>query len=161
MGIFHYSLLIIKIRWQKRSLDEHLTNINQQAIYGIVHGGMNEDFRTESSHFVNSNDFNGTAIGLFFYFFEILRSLNCLCVGGSLGKNRNDVYNITDFVCKIINPERPVHLLGIGDLESIEKCIPCGIDTFDSAYPTRCARHGLLFSRFLFYSFLLNFIFMI
>jgi queuine tRNA-ribosyltransferase len=37
-------------------------------------------------------------------------------------------------------------LLGIGDLTSIASCIKLGIDTFDSSHPTRCARHGLLFT---------------
>jgi queuine tRNA-ribosyltransferase len=38
-------------------------------------------------------------------------------------------------------------LLGIGDLESIESCVPLGIDTFDSSYPTRAARHGILLTQ--------------
>lgn len=42
--------------------------------------------------------------------------------------------------------DKPNHLLGIGDLVSIEQCIPLGIDTFDSSYPTRAARHGILFT---------------
>ena len=41
-------------------------------------------------------------------------------------------------------PEKPVHLLGIGDISSLNLCIPLGIDTFDSSYPTRAARHGQL-----------------
>ena len=42
---------------------------------------------------------------------------------------------------------KPNHLLGIGDLPSLKKCIPLGIDTFDSSHPTRCARHGVLFTK--------------
>ena len=38
----------------------------------------------------------------------------------------------------------PNHLLGIADLESLEACIPLGVDTFDSSYPTKVARHGTL-----------------
>ena len=45
-----------------------------------------------------------------------------------------------------IPTDKPNHLLGIGDLESLEHCIKFGIDTFDSSHPTRCARHGLLFT---------------
>ena len=41
--------------------------------------------------------------------------------------------------------ESPNHLLGIGDIESIDIIVKLGIDTFDSSHPTRCARHGLLF----------------
>ncbi len=39
--------------------------------------------------------------------------------------------------------EKPNHLLGIGDLGSIDKGIALGIDTFDSSYPTKAARHGV------------------
>lgn len=39
---------------------------------------------------------------------------------------------------------RPCHLLGIGDIPAIDAAIPLGIDTFDSSYPTKAARHGTL-----------------
>ena len=42
--------------------------------------------------------------------------------------------------------ERPNHLLGIADLRSIAKCVPAGVDTFDSAFPSRNGRHGSLLS---------------
>ncbi len=42
--------------------------------------------------------------------------------------------------------EKPNHLLGIGDLKSVEQVVKSGIDTMDSSHPTRCARHGLLFT---------------
>jgi queuine tRNA-ribosyltransferase len=38
-------------------------------------------------------------------------------------------------------------LLGIGDLPSLDECIPYGIDTFDSSHPTKAARHGLIFTK--------------
>jgi queuine tRNA-ribosyltransferase len=43
-----------------------------------------------------------------------------------------------------LRPGAPVHLLGVGDEESIVACAPLGIDTFDSAFPTRLGRHGTL-----------------
>ncbi len=46
----------------------------------------------------------------------------------------------------LIPNDTPNHLLGIGDIASIDQCIKLGIDTFDSSHPTRCARHGLLFT---------------
>lgn len=72
--------------------------------------------------------------------------------------NNNDVLNSSDFVANC-GQERPIHLLGIGDPESVERLIASGMDTvdgtttcfsdpirqFDSAYPTRCGRHGTLF----------------
>ena len=41
-------------------------------------------------------------------------------------------------------PKAPNHLLGIGDVPSLDALIPLGIDTFDSSYPTKLARHGSL-----------------
>ena len=64
-----------------------------------------------------------------------------------MGKSRDDVVKVSDFVTKLLHEDKPTHLLGIGDLECIENCIPHGIDTFDSSFPTRCARHGQLFTR--------------
>ncbi|KAJ1469566.1 tRNA-guanine(15) transglycosylase-like protein [Baffinella frigidus] len=40
--------------------------------------------------------------------------------------------------------DRPNHLLGIADIGSIDKCVPHGVDTFDSAFPSRNGRHGSL-----------------
>lgn len=48
------------------------------------------------------------------------------------------------FTLPLLPEEKPNHLLGIGDLASIDRCVPLGIDTFDSSYPTRSARHGVL-----------------
>ena len=47
----------------------------------------------------------------------------------------------------LLPEEKPNHLLGIGDLPSIDRSLPLGIDTFDSSYPTRSARHGILLTR--------------
>src|SRR4029079_11630094 len=30
-------------RWEKRSLDEHLRNPNNQAMYAVIHGGVNKE----------------------------------------------------------------------------------------------------------------------
>lgn len=44
-------------------------------------------------------------------------------------------------------PDKPNHLLGIADGESIDRAVPWGVDTFDSCYPTRVARHGHILTR--------------
>jgi queuine tRNA-ribosyltransferase len=43
-----------------------------------------------------------------------------------------------------LRPGAPVHLLGMGDEDSIRAVVPLGVDTFDSAFPTRLGRHGTL-----------------
>lgn len=115
-------------RWEKRSLDEHLTNPKQQAIYAVVHGGINQEFRKESCRILSKLPFDGFAIG------------------GSVGKNRSEMIEMLQFMMPLLPKDKPNHLLGIGDLPSIEAILPLGIDTFDSSHPTKCARHGHLFS---------------
>lgn len=115
-------------RWEKRSLDAHLKNRQNQAMYAVVHGGLDIDFRLQSAKYLSSLDFDGFAIG------------------GSLGKNHKDLYKLLDFLMPHLPQEKPNHLLGIGDLKSVEQVVKSGIDTMDSSHPTRCARHGLLFT---------------
>jgi queuine tRNA-ribosyltransferase/7-cyano-7-deazaguanine tRNA-ribosyltransferase len=108
--------------WALRSLKAK-TN-KKQAIYGIVQGGVYQDLRQKSAKFINSLDFDGIAIG------------------GSLGKSKKDMFKILNWVIPLLNNQKPRHLLGIGSLEDIEKCIKMGIDTFDCVLPTRLARNG-------------------
>lgn len=115
-------------RWQERSLNEHLKNKNQQAIYAVIHGGVDPNLRSLSCSFLSALEFDGYAIG------------------GSLGKNRNEMTEMLSNLMPQVPQDKPNHLLGIGDLESIDNCVKLGIDTLDSSHPTRCARHGLLFT---------------
>lgn len=113
-------------RWEKRSLEEHLKNPQQQAMYSVVHGGANLDLRKLSALTLRELPFDGFAIG------------------GSVGKTKEELREIVTFTRQHLPDEKPNHLLGIGDLPSLAAMIPVGIDTFDSSYPTRAARHGLL-----------------
>ncbi len=113
-------------RWEKRSLDAHLKNPNNQAIYGVIHGGIDPELRKLSCETLTDLPFDGYAIG------------------GSVGKNRDELRELVSFTRPLLPDEKPNHLLGIGDLPSIEELVPLGIDTFDSSYPTRAARHGFL-----------------
>jgi queuine tRNA-ribosyltransferase len=116
-------------RWEKRSLEEHLKNPQGQAIYAVIHGGIDPDLRKESCATLSRLPFDGYAIG------------------GSLGRTKPEMFQMLAAVLPQTPEEKPNHLLGIGDLESLEMCVPLGIDTFDSSYPTRAARHGLLLTR--------------
>jgi queuine tRNA-ribosyltransferase len=115
-------------RWEKRSLDAHLANPQNQAMYSVIHGGINKELRKESCEVLTKLPFDGHAIG------------------GSMGKNREEMVEMLKFMMPLLPTDKPNHLLGIGDLASIEPCVALGIDTFDSSHPTRCARHGLLFT---------------
>ncbi len=61
-----------------------------------------------------------------------------------MGKTQDEMHRMLSFTLPLLPEEKPNHLLGIGDLTSIIRSIPLGIDTFDSSYPTRSARHGIL-----------------
>lgn len=112
-------------RWEKRSLNAHLYNPQGQGMYAVIHGGVDPLLRKRSCEFLTSLPFDGFSIG------------------GSVGKNKTEMIEMLKNVMPLLPPEKPNHLLGIGDLPSIAACIPLGIDTFDSSYPTRSARHGI------------------
>lgn len=113
-------------RWEKRSLDAHKQNLNNQALYAVIHGGIDPDLRRQSCEYLTTLDYDGFSIG------------------GSLGKTKQEMHTMLSMVMPRLPCDKPNHLLGIGDLESIEMCVPLGIDTFDSSYPTRAARHAVL-----------------
>ena len=84
--------------------------------------------RKESCDYLGSLDFDGYSIG------------------GSLGKNHQELFELLEYVVPALPSDKPNHLLGIGDLKAIEKCVVAGIDTMDCSHPTRAARHGVLFT---------------
>jgi queuine tRNA-ribosyltransferase len=113
-------------RWEKRSLDYHLNNTNNQAMYSVIHGGLDKNMRSLSVDFLTKLPFDGHAIG------------------GSLGKTKEQMVEMLAYLMPQLPEDKPTHLLGIGDTQSLERCVLLGLDTFDSSYPTKCARHGLL-----------------
>lgn len=114
-------------RWEKRSLDEHRKNAQEQAMYAVIHGGIDPELRKLSCDTLTKQSFDGFAIG------------------GSLGKTKEQMIIMLRDMMLHLPEDKPNHLLGIGDLYSIEQCVQLGIDTFDSSHPTRSARHGTLF----------------
>ena len=113
-------------RWELRSLRRHIESPSDQALYAIVHGGVDADLRRKSAELLAPEPFDGFAIG------------------GSFGESRDQMVQMLSGVMPSIPSERPRHLLGIADIPSINEVVPLGIDTFDSAYPTKCARHGMV-----------------
>ena len=112
-------------RWAIRSLREFqkITQGNQ-ALYGIIQGGVYPDLRVQSARFTNDQDFFGQAIG------------------GSLGGNKQQMQEVVGLTCENLDPNRPTHLLGIGGVSDLWNGIEFGIDTFDCVHPTRIARHA-------------------
>lgn len=116
-------------RWEKRSLDYHKKNPNDQAMYAVIHGGVDHTLRKKSIETLSKLDFDGYAIG------------------GSMGKTKKEMYEMLSASMPRLPEDKSNHLLGIGDLESLELLMPLGIDTFDSSYPTKAARHGVAFTK--------------
>ncbi len=110
-------------RWAERCMDAW-TKRDTQALYGIVQGGAYKNLRTASTEFIASLDTPGIAIG------------------GSLGKSKNDMYDILDWSLPILPENKPRHLLGIGEVEDLFGGSARGIDTFDCVAATRMARNG-------------------
>lgn len=115
-------------RWEQRSLNAHLKQPNGQAMYGVIHGGVHPHLRKKSCEYLTKLPFDGFSIG------------------GSFGKTKEQMIQMLLATMKYLPPEKPNHLLGIADIDSLKACVPLGLDTFDSSYPTRAARHALLLS---------------
>jgi len=112
--------------WERRSLAafNELNHDSAQALYGIVQGGIHMDLRRISTDFVMEQGFFGVGIG------------------GSLGSSKEQMYDVVNQTCAMLEPSRPRHLLGIGSVRDILTLVKSGIDTFDCVHPTRIARHG-------------------
>lgn len=115
--------------WEKRSLEAHLKDPRGQAMYAVIHGGVDDVLREKSCSFLKDLPFDGFAIG------------------GSMGKTKGEMVGMLSSLLPKLPGKAPNHLLGIADLESLEACVPLGIDTFDSSYPTKAARHGTLLTQ--------------
>ena len=93
-----------------------------------MQGGVYEDLRVESVAAIVASGADGVAIG------------------GSLGREKAQMYEVVGWTTRELErlaPERPRHLLGIGEIDDLIRGVELGIDTFDCAMPTRLARHGV------------------
>jgi len=116
-------------RWLDRCLRWHQQHGPAgQFVYGIVQGGVEPDLRTESA--------------------ETIAAAGCagIAIGGSLGQDKPQMREVVGWTTEALDrvaPDRPRHLLGIGDIDDLIAGVQQGIDTFDCAMPTRIARHGV------------------
>ena len=116
-------------RWLERCLSWHDDHGPQgQVVYGIVQGGTERDLRLESTATLAASRCDGIAIG------------------GSLGQDKAQMYEVVSWTTAELErraPDRPRHLLGIGDVDDLIECVERGVDTLDCALPTRLGRHGV------------------
>ena len=116
-------------RWLERCLRWHAEHGPAgQVVYGIVQGGVEQDLRIVSVGAVAESSCDGVAIG------------------GSLGQDKAQMHSVVSWTTaelERVAPDRPRHLLGIGDVDDLIAGVEMGIDTFDCALPTRLGRHGV------------------
>jgi queuine tRNA-ribosyltransferase len=116
-------------RWLERCLRWHADHgAAGQVVYGIVQGGVEPDLRRESAATVAASGVHGLAIG------------------GSLGRDEAQMHEVVSWTTAELErlaPDRPRHLLGIGDIPGLIRGVELGVDTFDCALPTRLGRHGV------------------
>ena len=113
-------------RWLDRCVAWHDQNAPpDQALFGIVQGGVHEDLRRESAERVSSAPVDGLAIG------------------GTLGRDKEEMREVLDMTLPSLSVEAPKHLLGVGEVDDFLAGVQRGIDVFDCAVPTRLARHGV------------------
>ena len=113
-------------RWLDRCLAWHERNgTPDQLVYGIVQGGVHEDLRVASAQAVAD------------------RSVAGIAIGGSLGAQKEQMHEVVGWTIAALDEQRPRHLLGIGDVDDLIRCVELGVDTFDCAMPTRLGRHGV------------------
>ena len=113
-------------RWLDRCLAWHAEHGPEgQVVYGIVQGGVEEDLRRASAQAVAARPVGGIA------------------VGGTLGEDKAQMFEVVEWAVAELDEARPRHLLGIGEIDDLVRGVELGIDTFDCAMPTRIGRHGM------------------
>ncbi len=96
-----------------------------QALFGIVQGGVFRDLREASAEFLLELDFPGYAIG-----------------GLAVGESKAEMIQVLEWVEPLLPAQRPRYLMGVGAPEDLVRAVMRGVDLFDCVLPTRLARHG-------------------
>lgn len=111
-------------RWLQRCKDAH-KNTENQALFGIVQGGMYKDLREQSAKEVTAIDLPGYAVG-----------------GLSVGEPKELMYEVLDYTVPLLPEDKPRYLMGVGTPDILIEAAIRGIDMCDCVLPTRIARNG-------------------
>jgi queuine tRNA-ribosyltransferase len=114
-------------RWAERCLEAKTRP--DQALFGIIQGGVQADLRVASATFIASLDTPGIAIG-----------------GLSVGETKEEMHAMLDVMEPHLPENKPRYLMGVGTPEDLINGVLRGIDIFDCVLPTRLARHHSAFS---------------
>ena len=114
--------------WAERCLTAKTRS--DQALFGIVQGGIFQDLRMKSANYIASLGLPGHAIG-----------------GLSVGETKEEMHAVLELVNSILPEDKPRYLMGVGTPEDLVNGILRGIDIFDCVLPTRLARHNAAMTR--------------
>jgi len=126
---YDYVLNSVKLTslWARRCLD-HMDG-HDQALFGIVQGGMYNDLREMSAEQLVAMDFDGYSLG-----------------GLSVGEDPETRLRVIRETRGFLPEHKPVYLMGVGTPEDLIEAVFLGVDMFDCVMPTRNARNGTLFT---------------
>jgi len=110
-------------RWLERCIAAHQRP--DQALFGIVQGGVHLDLRQQAAAQLATLDLPGYAIG-----------------GVSVGEPPELIAKIVQATAPQLPADRPRYLMGVGTYREMAQAIAAGVDLFDCVIPTRLARHG-------------------
>ncbi|MBD2119704.1 tRNA guanosine(34) transglycosylase Tgt [Trichocoleus sp. FACHB-262] len=110
-------------RWLERCIAAHQRP--DQALFGIVQGGVHLDLRAEAARSLAALDLPGYAIG-----------------GVSVGEPPELIEQIVKATTPLLPVDKPRYLMGVGTYREMAQAIAAGMDLFDCVIPTRLARHG-------------------
>ena len=113
--------------WALRCRDAHLTD---QALFGIVQGGIFQDLREQSARFITALNLPGYAIG-----------------GLAVGESKESMNQVIGWMHAALPQDKPRYLMGVGDPRDLVRGVARGVDMFDCVLPTRLARHGAAFTQ--------------
>ena len=115
------------LRWAERCLAAHRRE--DQAVFGIVQGGLEPDLREESAVRLRGLGFDGYAVG-----------------GLSVGEGPEAMAATLRATTPHLPADRPRYLMGVGQPRDIIAAVAAGIDMFDCVLPTRCGRNSLIYT---------------
>jgi queuine tRNA-ribosyltransferase len=122
-----HSSMELTLSWARRCRQARTRA--DQALFGIVQGGMYEDLRRQSAERTVDLDFPGYAVG-----------------GLSVGEAKGLMYDMAATALSVLPPDRPRYIMGVGTPEDLVTLSGLGADMFDCVMPTRNARNGTLFT---------------
>lgn len=110
-------------RWLERCVKAH--SREDQALFGIIQGGMYPDLRQKSAEGVIAQNLPGYAIG-----------------GLSVGEPKSLMYEMLEHTIPFMPQSKPRYLMGVGSPDCLLEGVLRGVDMFDCVLPTRIARNG-------------------